>query len=121
MTSSAPSVALIGAAGFIGKPLLSAFIPAAQAGTINRLVILTRHAEKLQDVAASAEVKEVVFEEKSSLVDALRGVDVIVSAMGMSGDVSAVKKNIVDAAAETGVRVYGPSLPWMLVDGVPIG
>ncbi|KAA8912414.1 hypothetical protein FN846DRAFT_887187 [Sphaerosporella brunnea] len=90
MTSSPPSVALLGATGFISKPLLTTFTTAA---------------------AAATEVKDVVFDDKASLVAALGGVDSLVSAMSMAGDVSTVKKTIVDAAVVAGVRVYGLSPP----------
>jgi NAD(P)H dehydrogenase (quinone) len=107
-SASAPSVALIGATGFIGKPLLTTFTAALVSGTISRLVLLTRDAGKLQTATSDAvEVQEVDFSENSTLVAALRSVDVLISAMGMSGDVHAVKKNLVEAAAEAGVKVYG--------------
>ncbi|KAF8536688.1 hypothetical protein BDD12DRAFT_849947 [Trichophaea hybrida] len=106
MSISPPSVALLGATGFMGKPITPTFISALQAKKISRLVILTRDASNMQPFDEAVEVRQISYDEKSQVVDALKGVDVLISTMGTKGDVKQIKQNLVEAAAEVGVKVY---------------
>jgi len=91
MTTSPPSVAILGATGFVGKPITPTFTSALKAKRISRLVILTRDASSLQPFDEAVEVRQISYDEKSQVVDALKGVDVLISTMGTRGDIKQVK------------------------------
>ncbi|KAL7273859.1 hypothetical protein RUND412_003257 [Rhizina undulata] len=106
------SVAILGATGFIGREITPIFLSALRSHEIACLNILTRNATGIAFEAFKAKgarIYEVDFYNKDSVVEGLKGVDVLISAMGTKGDFEDSNQVLVEAAAEAGVKVYLPS------------
>jgi hypothetical protein len=71
------------------------------------VTIFSRDAAALKNVPAGVEVKTVDYTSSESLVDALRGHDVVLSTLGFSS--VPLQKSIIDAAVEAGVKRFIPS------------
>ncbi|GAA5972991.1 hypothetical protein JCM11641_000354 [Rhodosporidiobolus odoratus] len=117
MATKAPVLALVGATGLIGSALLPSFTAAVQSGRLSTLRILTSSASssKLYEArkASGVEIKEVHYADQASLLEGLKGVDALVSAMGAAetgeGKYEENKATSLDAALKAGVKVYVPS------------
>lgn len=111
--SKAPVVALVAPGGFLGGSFLPFFVDAAKEGTFSGLRLLTTNSAKLAGDydPASILVKQIDYQKQDTLVEALQGVDVVVSALpspwGVASD--SLGQALVDAAAKAGVKVYFPS------------
>ncbi|KAI9003201.1 hypothetical protein BC832DRAFT_97397 [Gaertneriomyces semiglobifer] len=115
----APTVALVGATGYIGGMLVPAFLEALHTRSIANLRILTTDASpsrfrKLLRVDSTTEeatptIHEIDYGNPDSLLAALTGVHVLVSAMGTRGNYEKNKYVLLDAASQAGVQVYFPS------------
>jgi uncharacterized protein YbjT (DUF2867 family) len=110
---SLPTVAIVGASGYIGKcvteeGLLKAF-------ALNRFkeirVLSTKRSETIEHFEKQGAKAYIVdFANVSTLVEAFTGVDVVVSCLGTKGEgVKASKNAILDALVQAGVKVYFPS------------
>ncbi|KDQ55650.1 hypothetical protein JAAARDRAFT_195485 [Jaapia argillacea MUCL 33604] len=112
---SAPTVALIGPTGLVGSAITPTFVQAALSGEIAELRLLTTdlNKPKVQESVKNGDGKVKAFtidyDQPITLEDPLRGVDVIVSAMGAQGDMDKRKSVLVEAAVKSGVKVYLPS------------
>lgn len=99
--------------GFLGGSFLPFFVEAAKEGTFSGLRLLTTNSAKLAGDydPASILVKQIDYQKQDTLVEALQGVDVVVSALpspwGVATD--SLGQALVDAAAKAGVKVYFPS------------
>ncbi|KAK3682038.1 hypothetical protein B0T22DRAFT_493852 [Podospora appendiculata] len=101
-----PSVALIGATGNIGAPILQALQQAQP--PFESITILTRAAPSNPSAyPPNVHVKVVDYASKDSLIAALTGVDALVSTIA-AGSV-AVQKTTIDAAVAAGVKFFVPS------------
>lgn len=97
---TAPSVFLVGPAGFIGKEITPTFLDALRSKQISSLTLLTRDPKSSRyDGARSqgAKVELASFEDKPALVRTLRGGDVVVSCMGTQGDYKKNKHVLMEA------------------------
>jgi len=107
-----PHVALIGSTGYLGQEIVPIFANAANEGQFASFRIFASSASKADALTslASEKVKvvEVDYSVKETLEGALRGVDVLVSALGIGGT-EVVEKNLIHAAVAAGVKVYFPS------------
>ncbi|TKW49593.1 hypothetical protein CTA1_232 [Colletotrichum tanaceti] len=90
------------ASGFLGKNLLQSLLQSDRF----QLTVLTRKGSR-HEFPAGVAVKKVDYESVSSLEDALRGQDAVVSAL--SYDAIHMQKNLVEAAFNAGVRRMIPS------------
>ncbi|KIW10212.1 hypothetical protein PV08_11173 [Exophiala spinifera] len=105
---SLPHIALVGATGTLGRSIFKALVSASFP-----LTILTRAGGRSKiplppDSDATVQVKEVDYASHRSLVEALSGADVVVSALG-SQDLFAAQKSLIDASVEAGVQRFLPS------------
>ncbi|KAH7084152.1 hypothetical protein FB567DRAFT_498026 [Paraphoma chrysanthemicola] len=99
---SIKSVAIAGASGFIGQPILEAFL----ASKVFQITVLTRQGSK-RIFPSNVHIRVVDYESVPSLESALQGQDTLVSALGYES--IDVQKNLVDAAFNAGVRRMIPS------------
>ncbi|KAF8717269.1 Saccharopine dehydrogenase NADP binding domain, partial [Rhizoctonia solani] len=102
------TIALAGANSFVGKEFAKEFI--AQG---HKLRILARaesiESALLQDLKSKgASLHVVSYDKEPSLVNALRGVDILVSAVGLSA-VLAAQLPLIKAAKVAGVKLFFPS------------
>jgi len=97
------TVALVGSSGNFGHKILPVLIASEAIKSVHNL---SRHASK----ASSAKVEhfQVDYANIKPLEDALRGCDVLINAMGTNLDHAQNKINLVDAAANAGVKIYFP-------------
>lgn len=80
--AKAPSIAIVGATGYIGKIVMPFLYEALEQKRIKELRILTRKASPTVEQAAKAKgatVHEVQYNKADTLVKALSGVDVMIS------------------------------------------
>ncbi|KAH8703140.1 hypothetical protein BGW36DRAFT_333769 [Talaromyces proteolyticus] len=94
------NVAIVGAGGQCGKFIVDALLKKGHF----RVTALTRH-DSLNVIAEGVEVKKVDYNEPSTLVEALKGQDVLIVTLAVTATDEAEKLNV--AAAEAGV-------PWVL-------
>ena len=97
------TVALVGSSGNFGYKILPELIASEAVKSIHNL---SRHASN----ARSAKIKhfQVDYTNVKTLEEALRGCDVLINAMGTNLDHLQNKINLVDAAANVGVKIYFP-------------
>jgi NmrA-like family len=123
--SKCPSIAVIGANGYIGKLVVPYLYDALKNNRLRELRILTRSVNAADENFAKAKggsVHQVTYSQPETLVEALTGVDVVISnpragiangyadMMGLQGeDWEKNKEILVDTIAKTGVSVYIPS------------
>ncbi|PQE33620.1 hypothetical protein CJF32_00008613 [Rutstroemia sp. NJR-2017a WRK4] len=96
------NVAITGASGALGKPILDAIL---NSGKFN-VTVLTRASSKGQ-FPSSVKVVPVDFDSVESLTAALKGQDAVVSAVGTEGFPG--QNIVVDAAVAAGVKRFLPS------------
>ncbi|KAB5591507.1 hypothetical protein CTheo_5064 [Ceratobasidium theobromae] len=106
---AAKVVALAGANGLVGKPFANAFLDA----NAFQLRILTRPSSidsaPLQEFKSrGASLYPISYEDETSIIKALEGVDVLVSTVGDSGIISA-QIPLIKAAKTAGVKTFFPS------------
>ncbi|OTA65790.1 NAD(P)-binding protein [Hypoxylon sp. EC38] len=97
------NVAVVGAAGKIGRPIVDRLLASKQFN----VAVLTRDGSRQHDFPADVTVKEVDYDSIESLESALKGQDALVSAMAF--EAIHMQKNLVDAAAKSGVKRMIPS------------
>lgn len=102
MTQSIQNVVLVGAAGSVGEAVLSALVASKKFN----IKIIRRIGSKSATPDGIA-VQDVDFDSQESLVEALKGQDAVVSAVGREG--IPLQKNIIDAAVTAGVQRFIPS------------
>ncbi|KAK3331839.1 hypothetical protein B0T19DRAFT_472846 [Cercophora scortea] len=106
MAQRFPSVALIGATGNLGAPVLQALLQAQP--PFEYITVLTRSAPSNPSVyPPNVHVKVVDYASKDSLISALTGVDALVSTVA-PGSID-VQKTTIDAAVAAGVKFFVPS------------
>ncbi|KAH9989373.1 NAD-P-binding protein [Russula compacta] len=88
--------AIVGAGG-LGNYIVRQFLREKAAGTVNEVVVLTRQGSK----------STVEGDAKQSIINALTGVDVVISTI--SGTALAVQGDIAKAAKEARVKLFVPS------------
>lgn len=101
--SSRPTVAIFGATGHLGRHIASAFLSAPFRDQFADVILLSRH--------GSPEMPNGIFTtrkyEEDRLKDSLKGVQVLVNAVGPSGH--AFKDRLARELPQTDVQVYFPS------------
>ncbi|KAI5849194.1 putative isoflavone reductase like protein P3 [Tricharina praecox] len=98
------NVAIIGASGNIGVPVLTALLADASLS----VTILARPTSSIHKSPPSGgKLIAVDFSDHSALVSALQGIDAVVSTVGAPG--VAAQKQVIDAAVEAGVKRFIPS------------
>jgi hypothetical protein len=110
-----PVIAIVGSFGYVGSFLTPAFLDALISGRVKEVRILASskalvEGEKgvaLKDVGATVVV--VNFGRKETLVAALKGVDVVICAMGTGPGSVEARRLLLEAMVMTGVDVYFPS------------
>jgi len=109
---SQPHVALIGSTGYLGQEIVPIFAKAANEGQFASFRIFASSKPKADALAslASEKVKIVTVDYaiKETLEEGLKGVDVLVSALGIGGT-EVVEEHLIHAAVAAGVKVYFPS------------
>lgn len=103
VSSSRPVVAITGATGHLGRHIASAFLSAPFREQFADIILLSRQesSQKADDKFISRKYDE------NNLVDALKGVQVLVNTVGPSGH--AFKDKLARALSQTDVQVYFPS------------
>jgi saccharopine dehydrogenase-like NADP-dependent oxidoreductase len=98
------TVALVGSSGNFGHKILPVLIASEAIKSVHNL---SRHAGSN---ASSAKIKhfQVDYMDVKTLEEALRGCDVLINVMGTNLDHVQSKINLVDAAANVGVKIYFP-------------
>jgi len=102
---------LLGSTGYVGQEIAPVFAKAADEGQFASFRILVGSPPKdtlLSLASDNVTIVQVDYTTQASLEDALKGVDILVSALGLRGT-EIVEKNVVHAAASAGVKVYFPS------------
>lgn len=97
------TVALIGVKGNLGYKIFPELIAS---DAIAKVHVLSR--KKRNSGGGKAIDFQVDYHNPESLEKALKGVDAIINTMGTEGDFQVAKKNLVDAAAKAGVKLYFP-------------
>jgi uncharacterized protein YbjT (DUF2867 family) len=102
--SKSPSIAVIGANGYIGKLVVPYLYDALKQNRISELRILTRSVNAADEKAANtkgASMKQVTYSQPDTLLKALTGVDVVISTP-CAGIANCKNKEIlVDSIAKT--------------------
>ncbi|KZV89053.1 NAD(P)-binding protein [Exidia glandulosa HHB12029] len=104
--------AVAGASGSIGQAIARELL--ARGTNVTALSRTT-----LKDTVEGLEVRTVDYSDKTSLVEALRGVDVLVSTL--SGGGYATQPALADAAKEAGVKLFAPSEFGMVTENTTYG
>jgi len=106
-----PVVALVGSTGYVGQEIAPVFSKAVNDGHLASFKILVGSTPKdtlTSLVSDKVTIIQIDYASQTSLENALKGVDVLVSALGIRGT-DVAEKNLVHAAAAAGVKVYFPS------------
>ncbi|GAA6049191.1 hypothetical protein JCM3770_003302 [Rhodotorula araucariae] len=116
---NAPVVALVGATGLVGSALLTTLLSATGSARISHLRVLTTSPASSKLAPARAHpsrrvsVHGIRYTAPETLEEALRGADVLVSAMGAQSHAEGTyednKERLLDAAVKAGVKIYVPS------------
>ncbi|KAI9931457.1 hypothetical protein ASPWEDRAFT_37741 [Aspergillus wentii DTO 134E9] len=96
------NIAVVGGSGLIGKPIVNALITSPHNYTVT---VLTR--EQSSTAPSGATTTKVDYNNHATLVDALKGQDVVVSAIATPATPEQIK--IIDAAVEAGVKRFVPA------------
>ncbi|CAL8114292.1 unnamed protein product [Orchesella dallaii] len=113
--SGAPSVAVVGSTGYVGKILMPAFLEGLKDGKLKEVRVLTTEAklnsQQIQDYASSgAKAFAIDYANVSTVTAALKGVDAVVSTLGPGGEgIENVKTTLIDALVAAKVKLYFPS------------
>jgi saccharopine dehydrogenase-like NADP-dependent oxidoreductase len=98
------TVALVGIKGNLGYKIFPELVKSDPIGKIHVLSRKKRHTEGGKKVVDF----QVDYHDPKSLQRALKGVEVVINTMGTEGDFQIAKKNLIDAAAKCGVKIYFP-------------
>jgi len=98
-------VALIGIKGNLGYKVFPELLSSP---TISKIRVLSRKLRSTSRGDPKVLDFQVNYHDPTSLKRALVGVDVVINAMGTEGDFQLAKRNLIDAAAKAGVKVYFP-------------
>ena len=99
------TVALVGIKGNLGYKIFPELVKSDAIGKIHVLSRKKRHTEGGGNKTVDFQVN---YHDAASLEKALEGVDVLINAMGTEGDFEVAKRNLIDAAAKKGVKIYFP-------------
>ncbi|XHG05763.1 hypothetical protein AWENTII_008976 [Aspergillus wentii] len=103
---AAPTVAIAGASGNLGKKLTRAFFLPAFKSRFQDIILLSRtESPKLQEFTAQG--AKIRIYNKDSLAETLSGVDVLINAIGPEGH--AFKETLLRGLPATSVKLYIPS------------
>ncbi|EIM81244.1 NAD-P-binding protein [Stereum hirsutum FP-91666 SS1] len=113
MSSTFKTFAVAGV-GNLGSFIVKALLQKKQSGLPIRVITLSRSTSpdaKFESlISQGAEFRTIAYESKSSLVDSLAGVNVVISALGSSpGGGIGLQGQLAEAAKEAGVRLFVPS------------
>jgi len=97
------TVALIGVKGNLGYKIFPELVASDY---VKKIHVLSR--KKRNSGGGKVVDFQVDYHDPASLENALKGVDAIINTMGTEGDFQLAKKNLVDAAAKAGVKIYFP-------------
>ncbi|KAI2622726.1 NAD(P)-binding protein [Hypomontagnella submonticulosa] len=97
------NVAVVGATGKIGRPIVERLLDSK----LFSVTVLTRDGSQQRGFPTGVTVKQVDYDSVESLEEALRGQDALVSAMAF--EAIDAQKNLVDAAANAGIKRMIPS------------
>jgi len=106
-----PVVALVGSTGYLGQEIFPIFAKAANDGQFDSFKILASSKPKDTLTSLSSDkvtIIQVDYAIQESLENALKGVDVLVSALSIAGT-EVAQENLIRAAVAAGVKVYFPS------------
>ncbi|KAI2627577.1 NAD(P)-binding protein [Hypoxylon sp. NC1633] len=103
MTTTVKNVAVVGATGKIGRPIVDRLLESK----LFSVTIITRDGSRQRGIPANVTVKEVDYDSIESLEAALKGQDALVSAMAF--EAIHEQKNLVDAAVNAGIQRMIPS------------
>ncbi|KAI9038309.1 isoflavone reductase family protein [Aspergillus affinis] len=111
MTSSAwrPVVAIAGATGHLGQHIASAFLSSPLRDNFSEVILLSRQGAVPAEFLESNRNAHIVIRKYNDhdLADALRGVQILVNAVGPAGH--SFKEKLLRALPQTDVQVYFPS------------
>ena len=102
----------IAPSGFFGSSLLPYFADAVKDGRFSGLKLVTTNASKLAGDygSGSISVHQVDYSDRSTIEVALKGAEIVVSAMSVTDPShSGSTQNLIEAAAAVGVKTYFPS------------
>ncbi|KAF5232140.1 hypothetical protein FANTH_13137 [Fusarium anthophilum] len=99
-------VAVVGGSGNLGREVIDEILARGSYG----VVILSRGAQGA-DLPKGVAWRQVDYDDKSALVDAMNGIDTVLSFLAMLDQNEALElhKKLIDAAIEAGVRRFAPS------------
>ncbi|RAK98287.1 isoflavone reductase family protein [Aspergillus ibericus CBS 121593] len=107
-TTTRPVVAIAGATGHLGKHVASAFLSSHFSSRFSEIVLLSRQGAQPDVAGPATDIKLTVRQyDEDNLVDALKGVHILVNTVGASGH--AFKERLLRALPQTQVEVYFPS------------
>ena len=98
------NILLVGATGNLGKPILQALL----ADKSFQVTVLTRN-NSSATFSSDVKVTKVDYSDPIALVNALRGQEVVISAIGGEGLANNTETSLVKAALEAGVKWFIPS------------
>ncbi|KAG5796171.1 hypothetical protein H9Q69_004784 [Fusarium xylarioides] len=103
---AAKRVAVVGGSGNLGREVIDEIIARGS----YEVVILSRGA-RAADLPKGVAWRQVDYDDKSALVDAMKGIDTVLSFLAMLDQNEALElhKKLIDAAIEAGVRRFAPS------------
>lgn len=109
MTSiiSRPVVAIAGATGHLGRHVASAFLSPPFNDKFSDVILLSRSETSLELASKSVGKYTTRTYDENNLVDALRGVHILVNTVGPSGH--SFKEKLLHSLPHTDVQVYFPS------------
>lgn len=100
------NVVLIGASGYVGNAILNELLDRG-----HRVTAIVRNALKIKTSSPNLEVKEIDVEDTSSMIEALKGTDAVISAYNpgwsnpnMYEDTLRIYPEILDAVRKSGVK-----------------
>ncbi|KZT55911.1 NAD(P)-binding protein [Calocera cornea HHB12733] len=98
----------VAGAGTIGLPIVEELLKAKAAGTVAKVVVLTRSATGKDALAEKgAEPIVVDYDSPTSLQSALKGIDIVISTLNVFG--LDAQSQLADAAKAAGVKLFVPS------------
>ncbi|RBQ72549.1 hypothetical protein FVER14953_13271 [Fusarium verticillioides] len=103
---AAKRVAVVGGSGSIGREVVDEILARGS----YEVVILSRGAQAA-DLPKDVAWRQVDYNDKSALVDAVKGIDTVLSFLAMfdQNEAFELQKKLIDAAIEAGVRRFAPS------------
>ncbi len=103
-TGTCKNVLLVGASGDVGKNILADLLgdPHFKISVLSRI-------DSSANFALNANIIKVNYSDKSALIKALTGQDIVISIVGGEALMKNLGKNLIEAALEAGVRWFIPS------------